>query len=230
MVEGRSSELRTCCVYGGSVVAPSSNWIKTIIALFAAIIFGASFITGQSIDSHGLKWISGASSAVIILIFIFDRWAWRWPLIGRITELAGRPIIHGTWKATLQFEKDGAGNPGKLTCYFSIYQTFSTVRIRGFFSTSQSSSLTATIDKIQPNQTRLVFAYRGEAPHGKREQNRPHDGLAMLNIIGRPVEAISGSYFTDRKGGAGTITMTEYSPKISESLEQAKRKKFTKRS
>ena len=209
-------------------MAPSSSWIRVVIGLFAAIIFGASLITGQSIDANGLKWIAGASSVVIMLVFVFDRWAWRWPLIRNVVELAGRPHIHGTWKAILEFEKDATGNPGTIVGYFSIYQTFSGVRIRGYFSTSESSSLTATIDRPQPSQKRLVFAYKGEAPHGKREQNRPHDGLAILSIIGNPVESISGSYFTDR-GGTGRILMDEYSPVVSESFEQAGRRQYTKR-
>lgn len=199
---------------------PNKSWTRAVIILFSAFILLASFATGQSIDAHGLQWISGASSAVILLLVIFDKWAWRWPLIRKFVEMAGHPVIHGTWKATLEFEKDAKGKSGTLVGFFSIHQTFSSVRVRGFFSTSESSSLTATIDNPQPGQYRLIFAYHGQAPHGKRNQNRPHDGVAILNIIGRPVESIEGSYFTDR-GGAGSITMAEHDSRISESFKQA---------
>jgi hypothetical protein len=204
---------------------PNRNWTRAIIVLFSALILLASFVTGQSIDEHGLQWISGASSAIILLLVIYDKWAWRWPLINKIAEMTGHPIIHGTWKASIEFEKDAKGQPGIITAYFSIYQTFSSVRVRGFFTTSQSSSLTAAIDNPQPGQYRLIFAYHGEAPHGKRNNNRPHDGMAILNIIGRPVESIEGSYFTDR-GGAGSIVMKGHSTSLSESFNQASAKTY----
>jgi hypothetical protein len=206
---------------------PSKNWTKAVIGLFSAIIFAASVFTGESIDKHGLQWISGASSAVILLLVLYDRWVWRWPLVRRLSALAGHPVIHGTWKSELAFERDVNGQPGTLTCYFSVYQTFSSVQVRGFFTTSESRSLTARIDRPQPNQIQLVFAYRSEAPHSKRNDNRPHDGTTMLNIISRPVEALSGSYYTDR-GGAGTIKAVEYSKKLSESYDQAARRQYKK--
>ena len=207
---------------------PTKNWTKAVIGLFSAIILTTSVFTGQSIDKHGLQWVSGASSAVILLLVLYDRWIWRWPLVQKLSELAGHPIIHGTWKATLAFERDANGRPGTLTCYFSIYQTLSGVQLRGFFTTSESQSLTASIDRPQPNQYRLVFAYHSEAPHPARNQNRPHDGTAMLNIIGRPVESLIGSYYTDR-GGAGTLKLTGYTKKLSESYDQAASRQYGKR-
>lgn len=206
---------------------PSSNWTKTIIGLFSAIIFIVSILTGESIDQYGFKWISAASSIVILILLLFDRWMWRWPGMRKLSELSGHPVIHGTWKTTLAYEKDGNGKSGSLTCYFSIYQTFSTVQVRGFFTTSESYSVSANIDHPQPNQRRLVFAYHSEAPHGKRDQNRPHDGTAILNIIGEPAEALNGSYYTDR-GGAGTLKSVEYSRKLSESYDQAARNEYKK--
>ena len=74
-----------------------------------------------------------------------------------------------------------------------------------------------------------MFAYHSEAPHPTRNKNRPHDGTAVLNIIGLPVESIAGSYYTDR-GGSGVITMTEYSPILSESFKQASLRNYEKRS
>lgn len=205
---------------------PSKNWTRITIGLFSAIILGASFLTGQSIDQNGLKWISGASSAVVMLLLIFDRWIWRWPLVSRVSERLGHPIIYGTWNGEIEFDKDFNGTPGKIDCYLSIYQTFSTVEIRGYFSTSNSYSITAAIDHPRSTQTRLVYAYHGEAPHGKRDENRPNDGTAILDIVGRPVESIIGSYFTDR-GGTGRIKLSRHTKKLSESFSQASKHKFT---
>jgi hypothetical protein len=182
---------------------------------------------GESIDANGLQWISGASSAVILMLVVYDRWLWRWPLVRKAAEYQGRPVIHGTWQGQLKYKKDGQGNPGTTPVYLSIAQTYSTVQVRGFFTTSESYSLTADIDRPLPNQRRLVFAYHGEAPHPNRDNNRPHDGTAMLNIVGIPAKHIKGSYYTDR-GGSGEIKLTEYTPSLSESYEDAESKQYQK--
>lgn len=206
---------------------PTKNWTKITIGLFSAIIFATSLITGQSIDQDGLKWIATSSSAVIMLLLVFDRWAWRWLLLSKISELLGHPVIHGTWKGVIEFDKNEDGVPGSIDCYLSIYQTFSTVSVRGYFGTSNSNSLTAAIDHPYPTRTRLIYVYHSEAPHGKRDKNRPNDGTVVLDIIGRPVESITGSYFTDR-GGTGRIILDQHSGKVSESRAHALRQKFTK--
>jgi len=204
---------------------PSKNWTRIIIGIFAALMLLVSVLTGDSIDAQGLRWISGASGAVILLLVIYDKWVWRWPLIRKLAEQDGRPVIRGTWKGTLEFAKDANDKPGSIEIYFSIEQTYSTVEVRGFVSTSESHSVTATIDRPLTNQRRLVFAYHSEAPHGKRGANRPHDGTALLNIIGIPVQEITGSYYTER-GGAGSITLTEYTPELSESYKHASSRKY----
>ena len=190
---------------------PTKNWARITIALFAAIMLGISLITGDSLDENGIRWISGVSGAVILLLLIYDRSVWRWPLIRKLAENTGRPVIRGTWKGELEYTKDAKGNPGSIDFYLSVDQTYSLLTIRGFVSTSESYSLTASIDRPLPNQRRLVFAYHSHAPHPSRNKNRPHDGTAILNIIGISAKSLSGSYYTDR-GGSGTIQLTDYSP------------------
>ena len=200
---------------------PNKNWTKFIIGIFSLIILCASLITGKSIDTDGYKWITTASSAVILITLAFDKWVWRWPIFSLISERSGHPILFGTWKGKIDYDKDAKGNPGSTDCYMSIYQTFSTIQVRAYFTTSQSHSITATIDSPRATQTRLVYAYHGEAPHGKKESNIPSDGTAILNIIGTPTRSIEGSYFTDR-GGTGRLTLLERSKKLSQSYEEAK--------
>lgn len=204
---------------------PSKNWTKIIIGLFSLVILATSFLTGQSIDEQGYKWISTSSSIVIIIVLVFDKWAWRWPIISKVTGLLGHPILYGTWKGTIAFDKDANGKAGSIDCYLSVYQTFSEVQIRGYFGSSQSYSLTAAIERPRAAHTRLVYAYHGAAPYGKRDLNRPNEGTAMLDIIGTPVEELDGSYFTDR-GGTGRIRLTKHSNRISQSLSQAKALKY----
>lgn len=205
---------------------PSQNWTKAIIALFAGMIFLISTITGQSIDKNGLRWSSSAASAVILLILIYEKWAWRWPGLRKLVEWAGRPVIHGTWKGELHFERNAEDQPGTIPIYVSIDQTFSTVRVRAFVATSEAYSITATIERPMPTRRRLVYAFHSEAPHDSRDNNRPHDGTAVLALIGLPVEEIAGSYYNDRTR-RGSIKLTEHCGKLVESFSQAERQTYT---
>lgn len=199
---------------------PTPSWTRTVIGLFAGIILAISLITGQSIDRNGLRWLSAATGVVIVLLLIYDRWAWRWPLVRKGAELAGRPVVHGTWKGMLDYERDADDQPGSIRFYLAIEQSFSSVRVRGYVSTSESYSLTATIERPMPNRRQMVYAFRSEAPYTSRDSNRPHDGTAVLALAGIPVEEINGSYYNDRLR-RGTIKLTEYSPKVAESFNQA---------
>ncbi len=206
---------------------PSQNWIKAVIALFAGIIFLISTLTGQSIDQNGLRWISSAASAVILLVLIYEKWVWRWPVIRKLAEWAGRPVVHGTWKGELSFERDANDQPGAIPLYLSINQTFSAVTVRAFVATSEAYSTTATIERPMPTRRQLVYAFHSEAPHDGRDNNRPHDGTAVLAIVGIPVEEITGSYYNDR-ARRGSIKLTEHCRKLVESFSQAERQTYKK--
>ncbi len=93
---------------------PTPAGIRIVIALFAGFIFGMASLTGDSIDENGLRWASAAASGVILLVLAYERWVWRWPLISRLAEWTNRPVLHGTWKGTLEFERDASGNPGSI--------------------------------------------------------------------------------------------------------------------
>jgi hypothetical protein len=44
-----------------------------------------------------LKYLGGIASVIVVLLLIFDRWAWRWlPL-----AVSKRPNLRGTWRAQL---------------------------------------------------------------------------------------------------------------------------------
>ena len=199
---------------------PTPAGIRIIIALFAAIIFGIATLTGDSIDENGVRWASGAASGVILLVLIYDRWVWRWPLINRIAEWTNRPVLHGTWKGTLEFERDAEGKPGSIDFYLTIHQTYSTIEVDGHVSTSSSHSRSAALERPRKGLRLLWFIYQSEAPIPEQVHNQPHYGAAKLVLVGSPVTEISGSYWTAR-GGAGTMKFTERTRKTLDSFASA---------
>lgn len=200
---------------------PTVNWTRAAVGLFATGIILFSAITGDSIDKEGYRWILGITSVVALIMVVFNKWLWKWPGIRRIIELNKMPpIIHGTWKGEIKFAKDANGSPGILEVYLVATQTLSDVHIRTFVSTSDSYSLTAEITKNDHGARQLIYGYRTNTPHGKRDTNRSTDGMAVLNVIGVPVNEIYGSYFTDRHG-SGEIKLQLHSNKIAESFSDA---------
>ena len=133
---------------------PTKNWTRIIVALFASIMICISLITGDSIDENGTRWISGVSGAVILLLLIYDRWAWRWPILRKIAEYSGRPVIRGTWKGTLEYVSNEDAQPGSTNFYLSIYQTYSSLTVRGFLTRPSHTHLPQT--SITHYQTKHV--------------------------------------------------------------------------
>ena len=199
------------------------NQIQAIIILYSVIIFITSFITGKPIDDNWFRWIAGATSAVVIVYTVYEKWIWRISVFRKISEMSGTPILHGTWKGVLQFECDASNNKGEVEIFTSIDQTLTTISIRSFFKKpSQSYSVIGKIEKLQANRKQLIFLYKNEAPYGKRKDNRPHDGACVLNIIGVPVRELSGSYFTERNG-SGVIKLDKHNLHLVETFEDAKK-------
>ncbi len=102
----------------------------------------------------------------------------------------------------------------------TIHQTYSTIEVDGHVSTSSSHSRSAALDRPRRGQRLLWFIYQSEAPIPEQAHNQPHYGAAKLTLVGSPVTAISGSYWTAR-GGAGTMHFTEHTRKTHDSYETA---------
>lgn len=203
----------------------NKNQIQVIIILYSIAIFITSFVTGKSIDDNWFRWISGATSAVVLSWTAYDKWIWRMGFSKYLAWFLHTPILHGTWKGKLMYEKDENGNNGEVDIYVAINQTLTSVSVRSFFKKpSASKSITAKIEE-EPDRKKLVYLYKSEAPYGKRDNNRPHDGATVFDIVGNPVKKLSGSYFTDRKG-AGTVLLDKYSEILAENFEDAEQLEY----
>lgn len=208
---------------------PSPGWIRTIIGLAAGSMFAISALTGDSINEQGLRWLGGITGGITLLVLLFDQWLWRAPGVRRLSELAGSPVIHGTWLGTLDYQRDGEGNPGTTEIYLAICQTFSSVSVRCYFPKTQAESWSLTAS-FRPNDHRkdLHYIFQQQAPAPDRDHNRPTQGACELAVAGRPVRELSGSYYAER-GGKGKICADVYSPRLAGSLGDAERLDFHRR-
>lgn len=131
----------------------------------------------------------------VVLLLIFDRWAWRW-LPAAVSK---RPNLHGTWKAELQYQWPEGTPTQTKDCFVVIRQTYSTVSVAMHFDISDSYSRSAAIVVETNGQRSLRWSYLSVAHTLEQQGNPPHRGGAELAVSQRPRLSLAGDYWTERK-------------------------------
>ena len=86
-------------------------------------MFGTAAVSGDSSFGIGqLRLIGAATSAVTLVLLVYERWAWRWPLLRRVAESTGTPVVHGTWRGTVQSREQDGSLAEPLDCYLVVRQ------------------------------------------------------------------------------------------------------------
>ena len=145
----------------------------------------------------------------MLLLLVYDRWAWKWPGLCRMTS---RPVLHGTWKAVLRSDwidpETGEGQPPR-EAFIVVRQTYSSISVSMLFDISASVSTSAQIVEQDGRQT-LWYTYRSEARRLAQEANPPRRGGVALTISRHPRVRLEGDYWTERKT-TGEITAESHS-------------------
>lgn len=184
---------------------PTPLATRIIIGLSAALWFALAFALHAPVDKTWLKYLGAITSAVVVLLLIFDRWAWRWVPVA----IARRPNLQGTWKAHLRYQWPEGSETQTKDCYIVIRQTYSTVTVDMHFDISDSHSRSAAI--VETNGRRsLWWSYVSVAHSLEQEGNPPHRGGAELVISPKPKLTLAGDYWTERKT-RGRVTTSGHS-------------------
>ncbi len=142
--------------------------------------------------------ISIVVSVLVGLLFVFNGWAWRWPLIRLVV---GRPDLRGTWKGVVKpnpktSNYNATGEPVQV--YVVIRETFSTLHLRLLSPESQSFSLATSLTEEAPEQFAVTWIYRNEARLLVQGRSPVHLGGGLLRVSGASAASMSGHYWTDR--------------------------------
>jgi pimeloyl-ACP methyl ester carboxylesterase len=194
---------------------PSPLATRIVIGLSAGLWLALAFALDAPVDKTWLKYLGGIASVVVVLLLIFDRWAWR-----RVpVAMARRPNLQGTWKAQLHYQwPDGSPTQTK-DCFIVIRQTYSTVTVDMHFDISDSHSRSAAI--VETNGRRsLWWSYLSVAHSLEQEGNPPHRGGAELVISPKPKLTLAGDYWTERKT-RGRLTTSGRSKRLYDDYESA---------
>lgn len=201
---------------------PSRLHLSTII-LVSAILWGGMLIfDGVAVKSTWFRPFSTVVGVLLMLLAIFDIWAWRWRLLHG--WFVCRPDLRGTWRVELESSwknPDTNAGAGPIVAYLAIRQTFSTMSIRMLTAESSSELVTAEINKANDMTYRLAAVYRNEPKLSVRDRSPIHYGAFVLDVQGTPAKNLVGCYWTDRNT-RGEVRTLERHRLIASSFEEAR--------
>lgn len=194
---------------------PTSLATRIVIGLSAGLWLVLAFVLHAPVDKTWLKYLGGIASVIVVLLLIFDRWAWRCLPVA----ISKRPNLHGTWKSQLHYQwPDGAPTQTK-ECFIVIRQTYSNITVAMHFDISDSQSRSAAV--VETNgQRSLWWSYLSVAHSLEQEGNPPHRGGAELGISLKPKLFLAGDYWTERKT-RGRLTTSGRSKRLYDDYESA---------
>lgn len=174
------------------------------IALYGLVLLVAGIQTTDDV-----KTAAGAIPLLFLAaFFVWDRWAWRWPLLIRLHR---RPRLDGSWTGTVA---PGAGRRlpkgspvGPIPCEVTIAQTFWSLHVTLQTAESQSYSWSESVTPVGASDSaRITYFYDNEPNMAVRSRSQQHDGAVVLVSTGNEPRELRGTYFNSRNS-AGDIRL-----------------------
>jgi SMODS-associating 2TM, beta-strand rich effector domain len=182
---------------------PSKNIFYVVAGLVILVLVGYSIGNGHS-PRTASEWLTPIGPAVTlagVMLWLWDRFIWRWPVV---RSIAGRPVLHGTWHGELVSdacdEVTGIQVPVDSDVYLVIRQRFWSVSARLLTKDSASLSLTASFKADGDGVQQLLYVYRATPRPAVQLKSKMHLGAVVLDTP-RDGSHLQGRYFTDRKSG-----------------------------
>jgi hypothetical protein len=168
-------------------------------------------LDGTQVSTGLFKPCSTVVTVLGLLLLAFDKWLWRFRLLH--PWFVDRPYIRGTWKGQLtsQWVDPKTNQPlGPIEVYLVVRQTFSSIHLRLITRQSSSESLANNIPKEPDGVYTIASIYRNTPKIPNRVISEIHHGGVILQVLGDPVHALEGHYWTDR-GTLGELRFVEKS-------------------
>ena len=183
----------------------NKNGVTALVWVVAIAWALALVVAGVALPPGFFKPVSGIATTMGTLVLAFDRWAWRWSIWRQ--WLVRRPNIGGSWLVELASNWIDPSSvqqvPAKGACLV-VRQTYSSLSIRLLTDESASKLRAGAIVQEVDGEYEVLGVYLNEPDAAIRERSAIHYGAIRLSLIGSPVAAIDGHYWTDR-GTRGTI-------------------------
>ncbi len=157
------------------------------------------FVDGQPLSANLFKPSSLVLSGLIIVVTIFEKWAWRLPLLHpwfvRPPNLIGAytGVINSHWIDPATGQKRG-----EIPALLVIRQSLSSIHVRLYTAESESCSVLGSFVEAPDGNHELLFTYRNEPRLENRLRSPIHYGGARMTV-GQETQLLEGSYWTDRQ-------------------------------
>jgi SMODS-associating 2TM, beta-strand rich effector domain len=140
-----------------------------------------------------------------LVSFLFNRFAWRWPLIRKVIAV---PDLSGKWNITgSNFDSEGR-TTHEWTGTAYINQTWTQISVALTTDTSRSRSGSASLEPNDGHGTRLIFSYLNE-PNPGPEPLTAHRGTCDL-MFADNCQTATGTYFNDfQRRSYGKLDLTK---------------------
>jgi hypothetical protein len=179
---------------------------RTVLQVVAGLAVGALVIFTAA-RGHppqtAAEWLSPIGPAVAVAgagLWLFDRYAWRWP---GIRKLVGRPVLHGTWHGELASDwvdlQTAQRIPPDPDVFLVVRQRFWQVSVRLLTKESASVSQLANFKTDADGVHHLIYVYANTPRPEVRYRSELHYGAVVLGAPQRRSDGLEGHYFTDRK-------------------------------
>lgn len=165
------------------------RYIVTLTVIVIAIVT----IAKQTAGALGVTISIGTTSAFGIAFYVFDRFAWRWPLISMVV---GIPDLTGTWKIVGQ-TSGVDGQQREWAAEARIEQSWSQIAIGIETEMSRSRSGIAALERDAGHGVRLVYGYSNELKSPSFEL-RSHRGTCEV-VFTSDLQSGQGTYFNDHQ-------------------------------
>lgn len=189
----------------------TKRYALTLFIAFAIVYIGMAFITGTSVKDiwAALRLAYKSIPVLLLVVALFVSYAWRW----RIFKgwLVPFPDLNGTWQGHIQttWKNPETGEvPGPIPAILTIRQTFTRMSCVMRTAEMVSHSYLADFWLDREEQVRRIgYSYLSKTAASVQKRSPVHEGSALLEVIGDPVERLSGQYWNARNQ-TGDIVMT----------------------
>jgi hypothetical protein len=186
---------------GGSNRAKVGRYLSIIAAAVSAAIVLVLLSLVDLARSLGLPAnltpsvmsLVGAGAVFGVLYWIFNRYAWRWPLVSLAVRV---PNLSGEWKCTGRTYNPDGSIQHDWKANVTIYQCWDKIRVKLRTEQSGSDSIAAALTCDENDGYRLLYNYRNQPRIGEVEL-KAHVGFGDI-IFAKDMKSAEGEYFNGR--------------------------------
>jgi len=195
--------------------------LTTLIGV-TAIIWGFFLLAaGYPLTKDLFDPFSKVVGMLVIVLFLFDRWLWKLPIIHAI--FVPFSDVSGTWKGQIisSWKDEKTGNSIEpIDAFLVIFQTYSFINIRMITKESKSDLLSGNIIQSPAGPEKIAGVYDNIPNLSVREKSPIHFGGLLLEIQTGDNTILNGEYWTDR-GTKGTLHFDKRMKKTFDNFDSA---------